>query len=92
MIKYKKSGITKFVEIISRPPTSNITIFCTLMHKEQFPHDAYKKAHSEDLDFEEVFQWLQSKSHIHDGDKSFDYHLQYRLLYKLDRLYVSKGE
>jgi hypothetical protein len=56
VIKYKKGSTNKLVDMLSRPPTSNITTLGTLMHMEPFTHDAYKEAYSEDEDFKEVFQ------------------------------------
>ena len=62
------------------------------MHIEPFTNDVYKKAYLEDEDFQEVYQQLQSQSHVHDGNSMVDYHLQDRLLYKMDKLCVPKGE
>ena len=45
-----------------------------------FTHDSYREAHLEDEDFKEVFQQLQSQSHVHDGNNIVDYHLQGGLL------------
>jgi hypothetical protein len=52
VIKYKKGSINKLVDMLSSPPTSNITALGTLMHMHPFTHDAY----TEDEDFKEVFQ------------------------------------
>jgi len=41
--------------MISRPLTSNIVDFGTLIHSDNFTHDAYKEAYIEDEDFKEVF-------------------------------------
>jgi len=46
--------------MLSRPPKSNITTLGALMHIEPFNHDAYIEAYSEDEDFKEVYQQLQS--------------------------------
>ena len=62
------------------------------MHMEPFTNDAYKEDYTEDEDFKEVFQQLQGKFHVEEGDNKVDYHLQDNLLYKLDKLYVLKGE
>ena len=56
VIKYNKGITNKLDEIISRPPTSNITSLGTLMHMEPFTHDAYIEVYIEDEDFKEVFQ------------------------------------
>jgi hypothetical protein len=42
--------------MLSRPHTSKIIAFITLMHMDYFIHDAYKEAYIEDDDFKEVFQ------------------------------------
>ena len=60
VIKYKKVSTNKLVDMLSRPPTSNITTFGTLMHMEPFTHDAYIEAYSEDEDFNEVYHQLSS--------------------------------
>jgi hypothetical protein len=62
------------------------------MHMEPFTHDAYKEAYTEDEDFKEVLQQLQGQIHVEEGDSKVDYHLWNRLLYKLDKLFVPKGE
>jgi hypothetical protein len=92
VIKYKKGNTNKLADMLSRPPTSNITTLGTLMHMDPFTHDAYKEAYTEDEDFKEVFQQLQGQIHVEEGDNKVDYHLQNGLLYKLDKLYVPKGE
>jgi hypothetical protein len=51
VIKYKKGGTNKLESILSRPRTSNITRLGTLMHINNFTHDAYKEAYTEDEDF-----------------------------------------
>ena len=56
VIKYKKDIIDELTEMLSRPPTSKVTILGTLVHMEPFTHDAYRKACSEDEDFKEVHQ------------------------------------
>ena len=76
VIKYKKVNTNKLVDMLSRPPTSNITTFGTLMHMEPFTHDAYREAYSEDEELKEVFQQLQSQIHVHDGNNNIEYHLQ----------------
>ena len=92
MIEYKKGNTNKLAYMLSRPPTSNITTLGTLIHTEPFIHDAYIEAYSKDEDFKEVYQQLQSQSYVHDGDNIVDYYLQDGLLYKLDKLCVSKAE
>ena len=62
------------------------------MHMDPFTNDAYIKAYLEDEEFKEVYQQLQSQSHVHDGDNTIDYHLQDGLLYRLDKICVPKGE
>jgi len=47
--------------MLSRPPTSNITTFGTLMHMDPFTHDGNKEAYSKDVDFKEACQQLQSQ-------------------------------
>jgi len=42
--------------MISRPPTSNITTFGTLIHMDTFTYDAYREAYSEDEYFKVVYQ------------------------------------
>ena len=42
-IKYKKGITKKLANTFSRPPTSNITNFGTLMHMDLFNHDACKR-------------------------------------------------
>jgi len=42
--------------MLSRPPTSKIITFRTLMHMNPFTHDAYKNAYTKDEEFKEVFQ------------------------------------
>ena len=56
IIKYKKGSTNKLADMLSWPPTSNITTLGTLMHMEPFSHDAYKEEYIEDEDFKEVFQ------------------------------------
>ena len=56
VIKYKKGSTNKFVNMISRPPTSKITDLGALMHMESFTHDAYREAYSKGEDFKEVYQ------------------------------------
>jgi hypothetical protein len=55
VIKYKKGNTNKLVDMISRPPTSNIIALRTMMHMEPFTHDVYKEAYTKDKDFKEVF-------------------------------------
>jgi hypothetical protein len=62
------------------------------MHMEPFIHDAYKEAYTEDEDFKEVFKQLYGQIQVEERDNEADYHLQNGLLYKLDKLYVPKGE
>jgi hypothetical protein len=57
-----------------------------------FSHDTYRDEYIENEDFKEVFQHLQEQIRIKEGDGKDDYHLQNGLLYKLDKIYVSKGE
>ena len=92
VIKYKKVNTNNLVDMVSRPSTSNITTLGTLMHMKPFTHDAYREAYLEDEEFKELYQQLQSQSHVHDGDNIVDYHLQDGLLYRLDKLCVPKGE
>ena len=60
VIKYKKGTTKKLVDMLSRLSTLNITAFGNLMHIDPFTHDAYREAYSEDQDFKEVYQELQS--------------------------------
>jgi len=92
VIKYKKGSTNKLANILSRPPTSKITALGTLMHMEPFIHDAYREAYLEDEDFKEVYQQLQSQSHVHNDDNTIDDYLQDGLLYRLDKLCAPKGE
>jgi hypothetical protein len=92
VIKYKKGSTNKLADMISRPSASKITTLGTLMHMEIFTHDAFKEAYTEDEDFKEVFQQLQGQIHIKEGSRKVDYHFHNGLLYKLDKLCVSKGE
>ena len=92
VIKYKKGSTNKLVEILSRPPTSNLTVLGTLMYLDPFTHDSYREAYSEDENFKEVFHQLHSQSHVHDGDNKIDQNLQDGLLYMLDKLCLPKGE
>lgn len=62
------------------------------MQMESFTHDAYTEAYSEDENFKEVFQHLQSQIHVLDGANTIDYHIEDGLLSKLDKLLVPKGE
>ena len=55
VIKYKKGNTNKLIDMLSRPPTSKITAFGTLMHMEPFTHDAYRDPYSEDEEFKEVY-------------------------------------
>jgi hypothetical protein len=45
-IKYKKGSTNKFIDMLSWPPTSNITTLGTEMHMELFTHDAYEEAYT----------------------------------------------
>eukprot|EP00253_Pinus_taeda_P004842 PITA_04842 len=92
VIKYKKGNINKFANMLSRPPTSMIIALGTLMHMDPFTHDAYRETYSEDEDFTEVYQQLQSQSHVHNDDNIVEYHLQDGLLYRLYKLCVPKGD
>jgi hypothetical protein len=91
-INYNKGSTNKSVDIISRPPTSNITSLVTMMHMESLTHDAYKEAYTKYEDFKEVFQHLQGQIHIEEVDGNVDYHFQNGLLYKLEQLHVPKCE
>jgi hypothetical protein len=51
-----------------------------------------KEAYIEDEDFKEGFQQLHGQIHIEEGDNKADYHFQNGLLYKLDKIFVPKGE
>jgi hypothetical protein len=44
VIKYKKGITNNLADLLSRPPTSNITDLGTIMHMYPFTHDAYKEA------------------------------------------------
>ena len=59
VIKYKKGSTNKLEDMLSQPPTSNITALGTLMHMEPFTHDAYKEAYTKDEEFKELFQQLR---------------------------------
>ena len=63
-INYNKGSTNKSVDIISRPPTSNITSLVTLMYMENFTHDAQKEACREDEDFKYMFQQLHGQIHV----------------------------
>jgi len=80
VIKYKKGNTKNLADILSRPPTLNITALGPLMHMDPFTHDAYREAYSKDEDFKDVYQQLQSHSHVHDGVSMVDHHLQDGLL------------
>ena len=41
-IKYKKGNTNKLVDMLSKPPTPNITTLGTLMHMDPFTLDAYR--------------------------------------------------
>ena len=56
MIKYKNGSTNKLVDMLLRPPNSNIIALGTMMHMEPFTHDACKEEYSEHEDFKEVFQ------------------------------------
>jgi hypothetical protein len=58
VIKYKKGNTNKLTNMLSRPLTSKITTFGTLMHMDPFTHDAYIEAYPEGENFNEVFQQL----------------------------------
>jgi hypothetical protein len=58
VIKYKKGNTKRLVNILLRPPTSNITALATLMHMEPFTHDVYMEEYIEDEYFKEVFQHI----------------------------------
>jgi hypothetical protein len=45
VIKYKKENKIKLEDMLSRPPTTNITTLGTLMHMDPFTYDAYVKAY-----------------------------------------------
>jgi len=55
-IKYKKGNTKKLVDMLSRPPTSNIIALETIMHTDPFTHDAYREAYSKNENFKEVYQ------------------------------------
>ena len=55
VIKYKKGNTNKLADILSKPPTSNITALGTLMHIQPFTHDTYREAYSKDEDFKKVY-------------------------------------
>lgn len=54
--RYKKGRINNLVDVLSRPPTSKITSFGTIMYMDPFTHDAYREAYSEVEDFKEVYK------------------------------------
>ena len=72
VIKYKKGSTNRLADMLSRPPTSKITSLGTLMHMDPFTRDTYRETYLEDEDFKEVYQQLQSQSHVHDGDNTVD--------------------
>jgi hypothetical protein len=86
VIKYKKGSTNKLANMLSRPPTTNIIALGTLMHMESFTHYAYREEYIEDEDFKDLFQQLQGKINMEEGDIKVDYHFQNDLLYKLDKL------
>lgn len=88
MIKYKKGGTNKLADMLSRPPKSNIIGFGTHMDMEPFTHDAY----TEDEKFKDMLYQLKNYIHVHNGDHIFNYHLYNRLLYRLDKSCVPKGD
>jgi len=56
VIKYKKGNENKLVDMLLRPPMSNITTLRTFMHMEPFTHDTYREAYSKDEDFKKLYQ------------------------------------
>lgn len=54
VIKYKKGNTYKLTNILSRPPTLNITALGSPMHMELSTHYAYREEYSNDEDFTEV--------------------------------------
>jgi hypothetical protein len=56
VFKYKKGNTNNLEDMLSRPPTPNITSLGTLMHMDPFTHDAHIEAYTEDEEFKDVFQ------------------------------------
>jgi len=54
-IKYTKENTKNLVDMLPRLPTSNITVFETLMHIEPFIQKSYREAYKKYEDFKEVF-------------------------------------
>ena len=73
--KYKKGSTNKLVDMLSRPPTSKITTWGTLIHMDYFTHDAFKEASTKDEDFKDVFHQLQGQIHVEEGDGKANYHI-----------------
>jgi hypothetical protein len=88
IIKYKNGIINNLENILSKPPTSNITSLKNLMHMDPFTHDAYKYAYIKDEDFKEMFQQLQGQFHVEEGDDKADYYIHNGFLYKIEKHYV----
>ena len=63
-MKYKKGSTNMLEDMLSGPPTSNITTLGTLMHMKPFTHDAYIEAYTKDEDLKEVFYHLQGQINI----------------------------
>jgi hypothetical protein len=55
VIKDKKGSTNRLLDMILRPPTSNITYFGNLMHVKPFTHDSCIEAYTKDENFK-VFQ------------------------------------
>jgi hypothetical protein len=73
--KYKKGNTNKLEDMLSRPPTFNITSLGTLMHMDPFTHDVYIETCTKYEDFKEVFQQLKGKINLKEGDGKTAYHL-----------------
>jgi hypothetical protein len=59
-----------------------------LMHMDILTHDTY----NEDEDFREVLKKVKGKIHAEEGGDKDHFHTQNGLLYKIDKLYVPKGD
>ena len=62
------------------------------MCMENFTHDTQKEEYIEYENFQEVFWKPQFQVCVEEGDNEVDYDPQDGFLYKMDQLYVSKGE
>jgi hypothetical protein len=62
------------------------------MQMETFTHDAYIEEYTENEEDKDIFQRLQGQVHEEKVANKANYHLQDGFLYKMDKLYVTKGE